>query len=167
MPAGARSPQAKRPRTRGTIAAASQVAMTLWDFTAGYYKLGGRLEREESFIGGIHEAVDTHVQILTNVTTRLMAVEQVSAASVLKTEQMERYLASSHQEIADSLEKINANDVAQDNKLRSDLNILSSRLHEAHGELEGKLAALSVLIGGGEGHGPPGLAGMTETLEKL
>ena len=56
----ARSPQAKRPRTRGPIVAASQVAMTFGVLAEGTYELGGRLEREETFIGGIHEAVNTN-----------------------------------------------------------------------------------------------------------
>ena len=91
--------------------------MTLGDVIAGFCVLAARADREEVFIGGIREAVDTIALILTSVMTRLMAGEQISATNVLKSEQMEGYLAGNRQEMAEAPDKINANDVAQDNQM--------------------------------------------------
>ena len=81
--------------------------MTFGDATAGFYELGAHADREDIFIGGIHGAVDTNAQILTSVMAWLIAVEQIAATSVFKSEQMEGYLAGRRQEIADALVKVN------------------------------------------------------------
>ena len=105
-------------------------------------------ERKEMFIGGILEAVDINAQIFTGVMSRLIKVEQLVAANTFKTDQTEEYLVANHRAIARALGQINENDVAQDNELWSELNAMSARLHEAHGELEGKLAALATVVSG-------------------
>ena len=104
---------------------------------------------------------------MTSVISPLISVQQVTAINNLKSEQMEAYLAVSRKEIADALDKVNVNNVPHYIKLCRELNIMSFRLHDAHGELESKLAALPAFVGGGDGQGPPGLAGMTEILQKL
>ena len=43
---------------------------------------------------------------------------------------------------------------------------MRSRLHHAHGELESKLTALSLLVGDGS-QGPLGMEGMADILQKL
>ena len=77
--------QAKRPRARVSISAALQGAMTLADVTAGFYEFNARLDRQEAFIGGILEAVDTNAKILTSVMSRLLAIEQVAATNCPKS----------------------------------------------------------------------------------
>ena len=72
--------------------------------------------------------------------------------------------------MAKDSDQVDTNNVAQDNKHRSELNGMSSRLHEAHGELGGKLTALAAVVsgmGGRSSAGPPVQASLQEIFEKL
>ena len=116
------------------------------DLSLACYEINNRPNREKQFIGGIQDAADTDAQILGSVIERLMVSEQLSAATVVKSDPMEGYLVGSRSELQAALVRIPDSDVQHDAKLRGEPNIMGERLKAAHGELSVKLNELAVQI---------------------
>ena len=71
------SPEPKRPRQRGQeVPSASQQDVTLHEVAGVVAQLHSKFARDETFVAGIHDAVDHNAAILAEAMQRLMAAEQ-------------------------------------------------------------------------------------------
>ena len=68
--------------------------MTTDEVSAASYSVNGRLESAELCITSLHEAADAKAQILSSVVERLLSYEPVAEATVVKDDEMEKYLVS-------------------------------------------------------------------------
>ena len=76
QPMNPASPEPKRPRQRGEAAGpAMQQDVTLPQVVQEVAALRSRFDRDETFVGEIHSAVDANAVILAGVIARLEAVE--------------------------------------------------------------------------------------------
>ena len=118
---------AKRPKNRSSLQAAVTGGRPFSHehVTTAFYQINGGLEREVAFIGGIQKVVDVNAQMWFEVFGRLQRVEQLTAATVVKGEQVEAYLKASRRELQTTLQQLNSNDAQRNLVLLRELNSMS------------------------------------------
>ena len=88
---------------------------------------------------GLGEAVDANAVVFSQDVERLRSVVQVSAASVIKTDQMKDYFGGSRKELKDALQQIADIDQAHRRKFMDELNVVSATIKKGFEEVEGTL----------------------------
>ena len=109
------SPEPKRPRQRDQeVPSAAQQNVSLDRVADVVAQLHSKFERDETFVTGIHDAVDANAVMMAEVLARLDTVEgQINTVDLVVTK-----LGVDTK----------AHDDAQDAQLRSELNAMTSRL---------------------------------------
>ena len=109
------SPEPKRPRQRDQAAAPAMAQdVTLPQLVSEVAGLHARFARDETFVTGIHSAVDANAIILSELLTRLATLETRADT----TETVVNKVAVDAE----------ANDVKRDIQLRTELNDVTTRL---------------------------------------
>ena len=169
-PADGRSPNAKRPLNRETIAmSVSEVKqMSGEDLAAGLNTLYMNQQRDQKWSNSIAESVHYNAQMLDGVITRLNSIEAAAQLLGTNVENIDGKVNKLGENAANMLEKVNEQDIKRDSDLRQELNQMAEKLEQGHEELK-KLMQQSTAVNTPVPGVPPGLdfSSLDDNIRKL